>query len=345
MGVIKGLDLLEEPGILRHDEVDGSSLSAPSSGPTDSMDVLLLGLGEVVVDHQVHLLHVDTSGQQVGTDQHSGGTGPELLHDQVSLVGLHGGVDGGDGEVLFLHGLGQVVHTGLGVAVDDALLDLEVVVEFDEGLELELLLVHGHVELLDTLQGEFFVLDQDLGGLPHEGLRDLQDELGHGGRVEAHLDVGGDQGEHLSDLVFEPPGQHLVGLVEDHHLEVFGLEVLSLHHVDHSSGGAHHDVDSLGEGLFVDLDVGASGAAVHLGAQELSQTGHHSLDLVGQLPGGGQHQGLDVAVGHVHLVQHGDGEGGGLASSGLGLGDGVSALEQGQDAFLLDGRGFLEAVA
>lgn len=63
MGVIKGFDLLEEPGILRHNEVDGSSLSSPSSGSTDSMDVLLLGLRKVVVDNQMDLLDINTSGQ------------------------------------------------------------------------------------------------------------------------------------------------------------------------------------------------------------------------------------------------------------------------------------------
>ena len=47
-------------------EVDGDSLSAESTGPTDSVDVLGGIGGEVVVNDEVDLLDVDTSAQEVG---------------------------------------------------------------------------------------------------------------------------------------------------------------------------------------------------------------------------------------------------------------------------------------
>lgn len=45
-----------------------------------------------------------------------------------------------------------------------------------------------------------------------------------------------------------------------------------------------------------------------------------------------------------HALENGDGEGGGLAGTRLGLGDAVAASDDGHDGALLDGRGALETV-
>ena len=67
------LDLLESAHVLlSDDEVDGDTLSAESAAATDSVQVVLDGGGEVVVNNQRDLLHVDTSGKQIGGDQNAG---------------------------------------------------------------------------------------------------------------------------------------------------------------------------------------------------------------------------------------------------------------------------------
>lgn len=68
------LDLLEEAGVLGQHEVDGCTLSSESTGATDSMDVVLLLHGELVVDDETDLLDIDTSGEQVSGDKHANGT-------------------------------------------------------------------------------------------------------------------------------------------------------------------------------------------------------------------------------------------------------------------------------
>ena len=50
------------------------------------MDVVLTVRGQVVVDHQRHLLHVDTTGQQIGRDEYTGGTGSEFSHNQITFT-------------------------------------------------------------------------------------------------------------------------------------------------------------------------------------------------------------------------------------------------------------------
>ena len=49
---------------------------------------------ETYVDNQRHLLDINTPSKQVGSDQHSGRSGPELLHDALSLSLVHVTVHG-----------------------------------------------------------------------------------------------------------------------------------------------------------------------------------------------------------------------------------------------------------
>ena len=88
------LDLLNELGVHGRNEVNSSSLSSESSGSSNSVDVVLLLEGELVVDDETNLLHVDSSGEQVGGDEHSSGSSSEFLHDHVSLDLVHLSVHG-----------------------------------------------------------------------------------------------------------------------------------------------------------------------------------------------------------------------------------------------------------
>ena len=94
LSVVMVLDLLDEAGVLREDEVDGSSLSTETTSSTDSVNVVLLLDGELVVDDETNLLHINTSSKQVSGDEHADGSLSELLHDDVSLDLVHLSVHG-----------------------------------------------------------------------------------------------------------------------------------------------------------------------------------------------------------------------------------------------------------
>ena len=70
----------------------------------------------------------------------------------------------------------------------------------------------------------------------------------------------------------------------------------------------------------------------------------HLLDLLGELPGGGKDQGLALPQPGVDLLQDRDGEGGGLAGTGLSLSDNIHTLDAGHDSSLLDSRRLLKAI-
>ena len=145
------------------------------------MNVVLTVGGEIVVNDEGNLLHVNAAGEEVGGDEHTGGAGAELTHDEVPALLVHIAVHGGDGEVATLHLLGEPVDLAAGVAEDHSLGDGEGLVEIAEGVKLPVLTLHGDVELLDTFEGELVALDQDADGVAHELLGDLKDLSGHGG--------------------------------------------------------------------------------------------------------------------------------------------------------------------
>jgi len=53
------------------------------------MDIVLLLVGQLVVDDQTNLLDIDTSCKKIGGDEDSSGTSSELFHDGVSLDLVH----------------------------------------------------------------------------------------------------------------------------------------------------------------------------------------------------------------------------------------------------------------
>jgi len=338
------LDLTEHAGVIGGDKVDGNTLTTETTTTTDTMDVVLLVGGEIVVDDQGNLLDIDTTSQQVGGDQDAGRAGTELLHDDLTLTLLHISVHGRDSELTGSELLGQPVDLSAGVAEDDGLGDGDGLVEIAQGVELPLLLLNGDEELLDTLEGQLILLDQDADGVAHELGGDLHNLNGHGGGQKDDLGGGGKTLENIVDLILETAGEHLIGLIEDEHLHGVGLEGTTVDHVEDTTGGTDDDVGTSLEALHVIADVGTTNAGVALNLHEVTESDDDLLDLLGQLAGRGEDEGLALRVGGVQLLKSRDGEGGGLSGTGLSLGDDIATLDDGEDGTLLNGRGTLETV-
>jgi len=174
------LDLLDVAGVLGQHEVDSSSLSAETTSTTNPMDVVLLLEGELVVDNEADLLDIDTSCEEIGSDQHTDGTATELLHDDVTLDLVHLTVHDRHGEVVLGHSFLKLLNTLLGVTVDEGLRDVKVGVQVEQDFHLPVLLLDGDVVLVDTFEGKLLVLNEDFGGFAHKVLGELQDLVGEG---------------------------------------------------------------------------------------------------------------------------------------------------------------------
>ena len=97
-----------------------------------------------------------------------------------------------------------------------------------------------------------------------------------------------------------------------------------------------NNVDSVVKFVHVLSDRGASNTGMALGAHVVTQGHNHLLDLLGQLPSGGQNKSLAAVQLGVNLLQNGNGEGGSLASTRLGLSNNIMAFNAGYNSPLLD---------
>ena len=253
-------------------------------------------------------------------------------------------MDAGDHVASLLHLLSEELDVPLGVAVNDSLGDVHSLVDVEEGLEFPVLL-QDDVVLLDTFEGQLLVLDQDFGGVAHEVVGEPDDFLGHGGGEEVDSALGGDEGDDFLHALEETLGQHFIGLIEDEGLEVAELKDALLQHVQDSAGGSDHDVNSIFQVLDVILDLSSSDEDVDFNVQILSEEFVDDGNLLGEFSGGSQDECLHLIDGGVDNLQSSDGEGGGLAGSGLSLGNCVSSFDDGEDGLSLDGRGLLESVS
>lgn len=120
--------------------------------------------------------------------------------------------------------------------------------------------------------------------------------------------------------------KHLISLVQDEQLHVVGAENTALDHVVHTTGGTDNDLGTLTEGGHVLADIGTTDTGVALKAHEVTDGNHDLLDLLSKLTGGSKDQSLAGLQVGVDLLQGGDGESGGLASTGLGLSDHIVTL-------------------
>ena len=329
---------------------------AGASGAPDAVDVDLLVLGALVVDDVGDVVDVDAAGGHVGGHQDvhlvvaEGAQG--LLAGPLAEVA----VQGPGGETAGAQVVGHPGRRALGAREDDgasAPLGLE-----DPGDDLHLVHRVGAVDdLLDRLDGHALiarVLGADVGGAGHVAARQGDHGPGHGGAEEHRVPVGAGAGQDLLHVGKEAQVQHLVGLVQDDGGDVSQVQHAALHEVDETAGRAH---DDLGSPLEV-LDLGLVGApAVDLDDAHGALGGSRGQllgDLLGQLTGGQDDQGLGAAGGGILVPallpgaqgvhEQGDAEAQGLAGAGLGLTDDVLPLQGHRQGEGLDGEGVGDAL-
>lgn len=338
LGGVELLNLSHHTDILGGDKVDGNTLSTETTTSTNSVDVVLLVSRQVVVNNQRDLLDIDTSGQQIGGDQNSRRTGSELVHNGVSLTLRQVSVNSRHSEVVLLQLSHQRLNLGSGVTEDDSLGDGNRVVQVTQTVELVLLLLNVDVVLLDTFQGQLVLLDQNTDRVVHELGGDLQHVLGHSGGQKNNLGGLWQQLEDVVDLLLETRRQHLIGLIQNEHLNLVGLEVSSVDHVEHSTRSTHDNLDTRSEGLDIVSHRGTTNRSVDGNLQVQTNVGDDVLDLQSQLSGWSQDQSLGSLLVDVNVLQSRNGEGGSLTGTRLGLGQHVSTFGDRQDGSLLNGR-------
>jgi len=163
------------------------------------------------------------------------------------------------------------------------------------------------------------LLDQNPDGVTHKPLGDLQHVQGHGRAEQADLHRFREELEDIIDLVFESPAEHLVGFVKEELLDAVEPQGATVDHVKDTAGSSNNDVHASLEGADVVADSSSSNTGVHGDVHVVAEGDDHLLDLLGQLTGGSEDEGLALTQLGVQLGQGANGKGGGLSRTCLKL--------------------------
>src|SRR5690606_6320001 len=192
------------------DERDGEPGGAGAGGAARAVEVVLVVVGRVAVDHDVDVVDVDAAGGDVGGDEHRPAAGGEPAERLLPLAlgevavdgrGAHAEGDEVAGEAVAV-ALGAAEHEGAAAdgaeAGDDP--GLVHVVDLDEAV--------GH-----RVDGGVRVLDAVDGGVDHAA-GEGGDGAVEGGGEQHGLAAGGDVAQQPLDLGQEAHVGHAVGLVD-----------------------------------------------------------------------------------------------------------------------------------
>lgn len=170
-------------------EGNGDTLGSESSGTTHSVKELIGFVGEIVIDHDIDPLDIDSASKQIRRDQNAGIEILERLVLGNSLGLFHASVDANGRKVA----LGQETIQFLGTCYfadeNDDLVELEGVQQI---VELAVLFGLGEFAIiqLQSVQRQFgFVVNVNLHGILAKLFADGSDLFGEGGTEKHDLQI------------------------------------------------------------------------------------------------------------------------------------------------------------
>ena len=311
--------------------------------PADAVDVVFVLVGHVVVEHRVHIVHVDASGRHIGGDKDPQLAPAEPGHHFLTLFLGNIAVNALGVHTPHLQQLGDTLRIALGVAEDHGPV---VLLQLQNPLKGVHLFVHHHVHaVLEDIRLVLLVGPYgDLHRIPLVDPSDVHDLPADGGGEKAKVFPGLHMIQQAGHLMNKAHVQHPVRLIENDGLGGVDAHGPALHVVPQAAGGGHHDLGLLLQRVDLLADGLTAIEADHADARlELGQIPHLSGDLHGQFPGRGQDHRLDLLGVRVDVLNNGDAEGKGFAGTGGGLGSHILPLQHGGDAPGLDGGGYFIA--
>lgn len=197
----------------------------------------------VVVEHDIDLLNIDSSGEDIGGDQDSMLELLEAIVDLNSFLVWNLTMDSLGWDCSLIEHLHKLLCVGDRADKDDDLVELELVNQIHESLDL-LAVLYVHIVLFKAVQGKLaLVLNQNLNWIPHE-LFTCRLHLNVQSSREHHdLFVNWSFLEDLLDITSHADVlEDLIALIKNEHLELVKVEGLAAGECQDSSWGSHNNV-------------------------------------------------------------------------------------------------------
>merc|ERR1711881_810306 len=121
-------------GIIVCNEINGNTFTTETAATSNSVNVVFTIGWKIIVDDQRDLLYIDTTSQQISSDQNTGRSGTEFPHDDVTVQGRYG-------EIFLVELLCQPLHLTTSVQEDDSLSDSQRLVQIAESVQLPFFLL------------------------------------------------------------------------------------------------------------------------------------------------------------------------------------------------------------
>ena len=319
---------------------------AGAAGAAGAVQVRLVLVGRVGLDHEVDVVDVDAAGRDIRGDEHVDPAARELLQVARAARLVEVAVQRDRTDAVVLEVVGEVLGERAGAGEDEGL----AVAVRELGDDVALLVVADDEHpVLDASRRLVLAGDLVHGRVDEELVDERGDALVEGRREEQLLAALGGVPEDALHRLEEPEVAHVVGLVDHRDDDLGEVEATLLDEVLDAAGGADHDVDAALERA--DLAV-LRHAAVDLRGEEadaLRDGLHGAVDLQGELAGRGEDERAGLAA-HLALaarlarlgperheaLDRGGAEGDGLARAGLAAAEHVATLEHDRDGRGLD---------
>ena len=188
---------------------------AESTTSSHSMEIGLGGSWEIEVDNYVDGWNIDSSGEQITSDEASTLSLGEVMEHLVSFALWHLGVDEVTTVVQFHDFLGEEFDSQTGITENDGLLNFELGEKSVEAVNL-LSLLNVCVVLGDTLEREL-LHEVDLDDL-RDSLEELSYRSWESGRNKNPLQIFVEVLQESEDNWLEVFRNELVSFIEDKHL-------------------------------------------------------------------------------------------------------------------------------
>ena len=330
------LDRAQQTGLFLGNKQNRLALATSATGSTNTVNIGLVVVGNIVVDHMADALHIQAAGRHIcgyhyihlAFLQPVDGAFPQCL-GQVAI-------EGGSGETAGLQLLGNLQGGGLGADKNNHAVKGFHIQDTGQGIHF-LVALHHQVGLIDTLNGFGLGSNAHLLGITQVLVCHSLDLRWHSGGEQSPLAALRCLRENRLDIVDKAHTQHLVGLIQHQSGHFAQVETATAQMVQHTARGTHYYLSTALQSAELAANIGTAIDGQYM--ETLKMTGI-ALERFGhldsQFTGRCQHQDLRSFLLAVQLAQHGQGKGRSFTCTGLGCTQQIATLQQHRNALGLD---------